>query len=138
TMQAGENFRQPELAATLSRIAEHGPADFYQGETAKLLVAQMQRGGGLISMADLAGYKAGWREPVVTPWHDFQLVTAAPPSSGGIALSQLLGLKQRRAADFNSVTLNSAQYVHLMAEIAKRVYADRADYLGDPDFTSVP
>ena len=138
TMQTGENFRQPELAATLNRIAEHGPADFYQGETAKLLVAQMQRGGGLISMADLAGYKAGWREPVITPWHDFQLVTAAPPSSGGIALSQLLGLKQRRAADFNGVTLNSAPYVHLMAEIAKRVYADRADYLGDPDFTSVP
>ncbi|MBZ9613730.1 gamma-glutamyltransferase [Rheinheimera maricola] len=137
-MQAGKNFRQPELANTLSRIAEHGPTDFYQGETAKLLVAQMQRGGGLISMADLASYKAGWREPVITPWHDFQLVTTAPPSSGGIALSQLLSLKQRRAADFVDVALNSAQYVHLMAEIAKRVYADRADYLGDPDFTNVP
>lgn len=137
-MQAGKNFRQPQLAATLNRIAEHGPADFYQGETAKLLVAQMQRGGGLISMADLAAYKAGWREPVVTPWHDFQLVTTAPPSSGGIALSQLLALKQRRAADFSGIMLNSAQYVHLIAEIEKRVYADRADYLGDPDFTTVP
>lgn len=138
TMQAGKNFRQPELAATLSRIAAHGPADFYLGETAKLLVAQMHRGGGLISMADLAGYKAGWREPVVMPWHEYQLVTTAPPSSGGIALSQLLSLKQRRTADFNGIALNSAQYVHLMAEIAKRVYADRAYYLGDPDFTSVP
>ncbi|GAB2913245.1 gamma-glutamyltransferase [Rheinheimera gaetbuli] len=138
TMQAGKNFRQPELAATLSRIAAHGPADFYLGETAKLLVAQMHRGGGLISMADLASYTAGWREPVVMPWHEYQLVTTAPPSSGGIALSQLLSLKQRRAADFNGITLNSAQYVHLMAEIAKRVYADRAYYLGDPDFTSVP
>ena len=137
-MQPGKNFVQTELAATLERIAAQGPSDFYQGETAKLLVAQMQRGGGLITLEDLAGYKAGWREPVMTPWRDKQLLTTAPPSSGGIALSQLLGLKQRRAADFNAVALNSAQYVHLVAEIAKRVYADRADYLGDPDFTTVP
>lgn len=138
TMQAGENFVQAELAATLTRIAEHGPVDFYQGETAKLLVAQMQRGGGLITLDDLANYKAGWREPVVTAWREFELITTAPPSSGGIALSQLLGLKQRRAADFTGIALNSAQYVHLIAEIEKRVYADRADYLGDPDFTRVP
>lgn len=137
-MQAGQNFSQPELAATLSRIAKHGPADFYQGETAKLIAAQMQRGGGLITLDDLAGYKAGWREPIITPWRDKQLVTTAPPSSGGIALSQLLGLKQRLAAHFDGVALNSAQYVHLIAEIAKRVFADRADYLGDPDFTAVP
>uniref|UniRef100_A0A486XIR4 Glutathione hydrolase proenzyme n=1 Tax=Rheinheimera sp. BAL341 TaxID=1708203 RepID=A0A486XIR4_9GAMM len=137
-MQAGKVFLQPELAATLERIAEHGPKDFYQGQTAKLLVAQMQRGDGLISMDDLAGYSAGWREPVVTPWREFNLITTAPPSSGGIALSQLLGLKLRRAADFQHVALNSTQYVHLIAEIEKRVYADRADYLGDPDFTTVP
>ncbi|WP_215397744.1 gamma-glutamyltransferase [Rheinheimera oceanensis] len=137
-MQPNENFIQSELASTLKRIAEHGPADFYQGETAKLLVAQMQRGGGLITLDDLAAYKAGWREPVITPWRDYQLVTAAPPSSGGIALSQLLALKQRRSADFTNVALNSSQYVHLIAEIEKRVFADRADYLGDPDFTTVP
>lgn len=137
-MQSGETFIQNELASTLKRIAKHGPADFYQGETAKLLVAQMQRGGGLITVDDLAAYKAGWREPVITPWRGYQLVTAAPPSSGGIALSQLLGLKQRRAADFTHVALNSSQYVHLIAEIEKRVFADRADYLGDPDFTAVP
>lgn len=138
SMQAGQNFSQPELAATLSRIAKHGPADFYRGETAKLIAAQMQRGGGLITLDDLAGYTAGWREPIITHWRDKQLVTTAPPSSGGIALSQLLGLKQRLAAHFNGVALNSAQYVHLIAEIEKRVFADRADYLGDPDFTSVP
>ncbi|MDR6982995.1 gamma-glutamyltranspeptidase/glutathione hydrolase [Rheinheimera pacifica] len=137
-MQPNENFIQSELANTLKRIAEYGPADFYHGETAKLLVAQMQRGGGLITLDDLAAYKAGWREPVITPWRDYQLVTAAPPSSGGIALSQLLALKQRRSADFNNVALNSSQYVHLIAEIEKRVFADRADYLGDPDFTTVP
>ena len=137
-MQAGKLFKQTELAATLARIAQHGPADFYQGETAKLLVAQMQRGGGLITLQDLANYKAGWREPVITDWRGYQLVTTAPPSSGGIALSQLLGLKHRLAKAFDKVTHNSARYVHLIAEIEKRVYADRADYLGDPDFTSVP
>lgn len=137
-MQAGQNFTQPELAATLTRIAKEGPTDFYQGETARLIAAQMQRGGGFITLDDLAGYKAGWREPIITPWRDKQLVTTAPPSSGGIALSQLLGLKQRLAAHFDGVALNSAQYVHLIAEIEKRVFADRADYLGDPDFTSVP
>lgn len=138
SMQSGQTFKQPELAATLSRIAEKGPADFYLGETAALLVAQMQRGGGFITKADLAAYKAGWREPVVTNWQQYQLITTAPPSSGGIALSQLLGLKQRRNEDFKNVTLNSSQYVHLVAEIEKRVFADRADYLGDPDFTAVP
>ena len=137
-MQAGQNFTQPELAATLTRIAKDGPADFYQGQTAELIAAQMQRGGGLITLDDLADYKAGWREPIITHWQDKQLVTTAPPSSGGIALSQLLGLKQRLAAHFDGVALNSAQYVHLIAEIEKRVFADRADYLGDPDFTSVP
>lgn len=137
-MLPGKNFQQPQLASTLSRIAKLGPADFYHGDTAKLLVAQMQRGGGLITLDDLASYRAGWREPVITDWQGYQLVTTAPPSSGGIALSQLLGLKQRRAADFNAVALNSSQYVHLIAEIEKRVFADRADYLGDPDFTTVP
>lgn len=137
-MQAGKNFVQPELAATLSRIAKQGPADFYQGETAKLLVAQMQRDNGLISADDLAAYRAGWRDPVVSNWRDYQLVTTAPPSSGGIALSQLLAIKARRANDFHQVSHNSAQYVHLIAEIEKRVFADRADYLGDPDFTKVP
>jgi len=137
-MLPGKNFIQPELAKTLQRIAAKGPTDFYQGETAKLLVAEMQRGNGLITLQDLAAYKAGWREPVITNWQGYQLVTTAPPSSGGIALSQLLGIKQRRAANFDNVPLNSTQYVHLIAEIEKRVFADRADYLGDPDFTSVP
>jgi gamma-glutamyltranspeptidase / glutathione hydrolase len=137
-MAVNENFVQTELAATLQRIAQDGPKDFYQGETAKLLVAQMQRNDGLITLQDLAAYQAIWRQPVVTDWQGFQVVTAPPPSSGGIALSQLLGLKQRLASDFNAVELNSTQYVHLIAEIEKRVFADRADYLGDPSFTTVP
>ncbi|WP_268237852.1 gamma-glutamyltransferase [Rheinheimera tangshanensis] len=137
-MKAGENFKQPELADTLKRIAAQGPNDFYQGKTAQLLVAEMQRGKGLITMEDLAAYRAGWREALVTPWQDKQLISAPPPSSGGIALAQLLGLKQRRSSDFHGVTHNSSQYVHLIAELEKRVYADRAEYLGDPGFVKVP
>lgn len=137
-MQANQNFTQPELAGTLARIARHGPDDFYKGETARLLVAEMQRGGGLITAADLAGYRAGWREPLVFSWCNMQLISAPPPSSGGIALAQLLGLKQRLSSDFEKVEHNSSQYVHLLAELEKRVYADRAEYLGDPAFTSVP
>ncbi len=137
-MKAGENFKQPELADTLKRIAAQGPNDFYRGKTAQLLVAEMQRGNGLITMEDLAAYRAGWREALVTPWQDKQLISAPPPSSGGIALAQLLGLKQRRSSDFTGVTHNSSQYVHLIAELEKRVYADRAEYLGDPGFVKVP
>lgn len=137
-MRAGERFVQPELAATLKRIAAEGPADFYQGKTAALIVAEMQRGGGLISAEDLAAYQAVWRTPLLTNWRDMQLLTAPPPSSGGIALQQLLTLKELNQQHFRGVSHNSAQYVHLMAEIAKRVFADRADYLGDPTFTEVP
>lgn len=137
-MQPGQVFKQPELAATLSRIATHGPADFYEGETAKLILAEMARGQGLISAEDLRNYKAVWRNPLISNWRDMQLVTVAPPSSGGIALNQLLGLKELNAEHFVNVEHNSAQYVHLIAEIEKRVFADRADYLGDPDFTTVP
>ncbi|MCH8538232.1 MAG: gamma-glutamyltransferase [Alkalimonas sp.] len=137
-MKAGELFKQPELAATLRRIAEQGADDFYHGTTAELIVAEMQRGTGLISADDLARYQAIWRDPLVFPWRDYQLITVAPPSSGGIALSQLLSLNQHRQQDFTDVSHNSKQYVHLLAEISKRVFADRADYLGDPGFTQVP
>ncbi|CAM5221265.1 gamma-glutamyltransferase [Alishewanella longhuensis] len=137
-MRPGEIFQQPALAATLRRIATHGPADFYEGETAKLILAEMARGQGLISAEDLRNYKAVWRNPLLSTWRDMQLITVAPPSSGGIALNQLLALKEFNAEHFTGVPHNSAQYVHLIAEIAKRVFADRADYLGDPDFTEVP
>ena len=131
-------FRQPELARTLERIAAKGPAGFYQGRTADLIVAEMARGGGLITRADLAAYRAIWRDPLVTKWRDYTLVTAPPPSSGGIALVQLLRMKDALAADFTGVAHNSARYVHLIAEIEKRVFADRAEYLGDPTFVNVP
>lgn len=139
-LSAGQVFRQPELAGTLDRIARFGPDDFYTGRTAQLLVAQMQRGivKGLITRADLAGYKAIWREPLVTDWRGFRAITAPPPSSGGIALMQMLQMKEDAAPLFKGVALNSPQYVHLIAEIEKRVFADRAEYLGDPGFVKVP
>lgn len=137
-MKPGTVFKQPELAATLERIAKSGADDFYHGETARLLVAQMQRDNGLIGAADLADYRVKWREPMRISWRGNTVYTAPLPSSGGIALAQLLGIKEDRAADFKGVPLNSARYIHLLAEIEKRVFADRADYLGDPDFTQVP
>jgi gamma-glutamyltranspeptidase/glutathione hydrolase len=139
-MRAGRVFKQAELAATLERIAQGGVQEFYAGRTAQLLVAQMQRGAlkGLISAGDLAGYHSMWREPVIGDWHGMTLITASPPSSGGVALLQMLRMKQDAAPLFHGVSLNSPQYIHLVCEIEKRVFADRAQYLGDPDFVTVP
>jgi gamma-glutamyltranspeptidase/glutathione hydrolase len=137
TMRDGENFKQAELAATLERIAKD-PEEFYTGKTARQITAQMARNGGLISMQDLADYKAVWRTPLQEKWRDYTVVTAAPPSSGGIALIQLLKMHDYAGVYFQDVWHNSAQYIHLLAEIEKRTFADRAEYLGDPDFVSVP
>ena len=133
-MQSGELHKQPELALTLRRIAEDGVDGFYEGKTAELIVAEMERGNGLITMEDLANYKAVWREPLRADWRDYQVISAPLPSSGGIALIQLLKIRDYIDHYFEDVTHNSAQYVHLVAEIEKRVFADRAQYLGDPDF----
>ncbi|MBP5073423.1 gamma-glutamyltransferase [Pseudomonas chlororaphis] len=138
SMKSGETFRQPELAATLERIADQGVKEFYEGKTADLLVAQMQADKGLITKQDLQDYKVAWREPLQVNWRGNTLYTAPPPSSGGVALAQLMTIKEERTADFKGVELNSAKYIHLLAEIEKRVFADRADYLGDPEFSEVP
>ncbi|MFT4069254.1 gamma-glutamyltransferase [Paraburkholderia sp.] len=136
-LKQGVNFRQPDLAAVLQRISDQGAKDFYSGKTADL-IADSMRGHGLITKADLEQYKAVWREPVTADWNGYRVITAPPPSSGGIGLVQLLKMKADLAPDFKDVPLNSAQYVHLIAEIEKRVFADRAQYLGDPDFYKVP
>ncbi|WP_312933480.1 gamma-glutamyltransferase [Pseudomonas sp.] len=138
SMKVGQPFKQPELAMTLERIADKGVSEFYQGKTAELLVQQMQADKGLITREDLNDYKAVWRDPIAINWRGNVVYTAPPPSSGGVALAQLLGIKEDRAADFKGVAHNSARYIHLLAEIEKRVFADRADYLGDPGFTKVP
>jgi len=134
SLRSGEVFRQPELAATLNRIAEQGPDGFYHGETARLIVAEMARGNGLITLEDLDRYEAKWREPLRANWRGYEIVSAPPPSSGGFALIQLLKMKDFDEHYFPGVPHNSAPYIHLVAELEKRVFADRAEYLGDPDF----
>ena len=132
-MREDQVFRQPELASTLERIAKD-PDDFYRGTTASLLVDQMRKDGGLITLQDLAAYRAIWREPLVTEWREHEVITAPPPSSGGIALLQLLQLRDLSNVHFQDVWHNSGPYIHLLAELEKRVFADRAEYLGDPKF----
>lgn len=137
-MVTGQVFKQPELADTLQRISDNGADEFYKGRTADLLVAQMGRTNGLISKADLANYQAVWRDPVAINWNGHMVYTAPPPSSGGFGIGQLLKMKSILAPQFASAPLNSAQYMHLTAEMEKRVFADRAQYLGDTDFFKVP
>jgi len=137
-MANGGVFKQVELGAVLRRIAEQGPSDFYQGKTAALLLAQSARDNGLISAIDLADYEAVWREPLRANWRGYTVVTAPPPSSGGFAVIQLLKMKQLLDHEFSGLAPNSAQYIHLIAEMEKRVFADRAEYFGDPDFFDVP
>ena len=136
-LKAGERFKQPALAATLARIAKNGHDEFYTGETSKLIVNQMERDGGLIDAADLAAYQAIWREPLSANWREYEILSAPPPSSGGFGVIQLLKMKDYLAQAFENVEHNSPQYVHLVAEMEKRVFADRAEYLGDPAFVDI-
>jgi len=137
-LAAGELHRQPELAATLERIATQGRDGFYRGRTAALLTGQMRGSGGYITLADLQAYRPRWRTPLTGDWAGYRVITAPPPSSGGLMLLSLLAMRVDLAAEFQGVPQNSAQYVHLLAEMEKRVFADRASYLGDPDFVTVP
>ncbi len=137
-LRTGNTFRQPELAGTLERIARVGAEDFYRGETARLIVGEMKRGDGLITAEDLASYKAVERKPLRAGWRELEIVSAPPPSSGGFAVIQLLKMKDNLQDLFDGVAHNSPRYVHLVAEIEKRVFADRAEYLGDPEFVDVP
>ena len=137
SISVSENFKQPELANTLRRIAKFGADDFYSGETAKLIVEQMKESDGLITMEDLNSYEAVWREPLRSNWRNYEVISAPPPSSGGFAIIQLLKMKDYLDHFFSGLEHNSAQYIHLVAEMEKRVFADRAEYLGDPDFFDV-
>jgi gamma-glutamyltranspeptidase/glutathione hydrolase len=137
-LRAGATFRQPDLAATLRRIAKDGVAGFYEGETARLIVDEMRRGGGIITTADLGAYRPRWREPLRSRWREHEILAAPPPSSGGFAIVQLLKMKDALAPSFAGLAHNSPQYIHLTAEMEKRVFADRAEYGGDPDFVRQP
>jgi gamma-glutamyltranspeptidase / glutathione hydrolase len=133
---AGDRLVQPELAATLTRIAEQGAAGFYQGPTADLLVAEMQRGGGLITADDLESYQPRERAPVTGSYRGYQIISMAPPSSGGTILIEMLNMME--PLDVAGLGLMSSVYVHNVAEVMKRAFADRAEYMGDPDFVEVP
>jgi gamma-glutamyltranspeptidase / glutathione hydrolase len=136
-LKQGATFKQPDLAATLQRISDDGAKGFYEGRTAELIASSMT-GHGLITERDLKEYKAVWRQPILASWNGYRIITAPPPSSGGIGLVQMLKMKADLKDKFDDVPLDSAQYVHLVAEMEKRVFADRAQYLGDPDFYKVP
>ena len=136
-MLQGQLLKQPELAKTLQRIADSGAREFYSGETARLIVDEMERGDGLITAEDLERYRAVWREPLTAGWRGYQLLSAPPPSSGGFAVIQLLKMKDYLDHYFKGVAHNSPQYIHLVAEMEKRVFADRAEYMGDPDYLRV-
>ncbi len=136
-VQVGTVFRQPELAVVLGRISEKERSGFYRGKTAKLTVGYVQENGGILSLEDLASYQPVWRRPLRATWREYQVVSAPLPSSGGFAVIQLLKMKDALDEAFAGLEHNSAQYIHLVAEIEKRVFADRAEYLGDPDFVDV-
>ncbi len=133
---AGETFRQPDLAATLERVQQHGRAGFYGGRTADLIVAEMGRGDGLISHEDLASYRSVWRAPIVGSYRGFDIISMPPPSSGGVLLVQMLNMLE--PYDISAMGFGSAAAMHHMIEAERRAYADRAEYLGDTDFVQVP
>ncbi len=136
TYRAGETFKQPELADTLARIAKAGAKEFYEGETAKRLAAAMAAHGGLVTTRDLAAYKVMERAPLEGNYKQFHIITAPPPSAGGVGVLQMLGILD--GTNFESDGPNSVKAVHYEAEAMRRFYADRSEYLGDPQFYNVP
>ena len=133
--QAGETFKQPELAATLRRIAKD-PDDFYHGEIAKQLAADMQKGGGLITGRDLAYYEAKEREPLLGTYKDYSIISAPPPSSGGVVLIEALNILE--GYNLSRFGDRTPPEMHLITEAYRRAYMDRSDYLGDPDYVRIP
>jgi gamma-glutamyltranspeptidase/glutathione hydrolase len=132
----GDVLRNPDLGRTLRRITEHGSAGFYEGETADLLVAEMRRGGGIISHEDLSGYRPRWREPVVFDYRGHRVISMPPPSSGGMTLAMIANIVE--GYDVRALGWHSPEAVHLLGEAMRRAFADRNHYLGDTDFVPVP
>lgn len=134
--EKGEKLVQSDLAKTYELIHNKGRAGFYEGEVADELVAEMKAGNGIITHEDLKQYEAQWRNPIISQYKNYEVISMAPPSSGGIALTQLLGMVENYP--INDWGFHSPKTIHLMAEAERRVYADRAKHLGDPDFYEVP
>ena len=134
--EPGERLVQPELGQTLDRIAKSGARDFYEGTTARMLAKDMQEHGGLITLEDLRGYKAFERTPLSGMYRGYSVVTAPPPSSGGIGILQMLGVLE--GTGFEQGGPGAASTVHYMTEAMRRFFADRSEHMGDADFVKVP
>ena len=140
--KAGDIFYQKDLAETLKRIVEKGRDGFYLGKTAELIVSEMDNVGGWITLEDLKNYSSKYREPIYGQFNDFKIISMGPPSSGGILLVLMLNMIDEifksNANDLDNLKFNSRDYVHLITEVERRAYADRATHLGDDDFWDVP
>lgn len=134
--KTGDTIKYPKLAATLERIRDNGRDEFYKGMTADLLVDYVQKLGGIITKKDLLKYEAKWRKPITSVYKDIRIISMSLPSSGGISLTQML--KSIEPYDIGKFNHNSLEYIQLLTEVERRVYADRAYYLGDPEFNNVP
>ena len=136
SFEKGEKFIQSDLARTFQLIHDKGEAGFYEGEVADKIVAEMQRGNGIITHEDLKKYEAKWRTPIISDYKNYQIISMPPPSSGGIALLQMLNMVK----DFplSEWGFHDPRTIHVMAEAERRAFADRAKHLGDPDFYEVP
>jgi len=134
--EPGEILTQPDLARTLERIRDEGRAGFYEGETARLLAEEMERGGGLITREDLARYEPVEREPIRVRYKGYDVISMPPPSSGGVAIGEMLKILE--GYDLESMGHGSADHFHLLAEAMRLAYRDRAAHLGDTDFVEVP
>ena len=134
--KAGDTLVQKDLANTLKRIRDFGAAGFYEGETAKLIVEEMQRGGGYIGFDDLKNYRARWRTPHTFDYKGYTVVSMPMPSSGGVLLHQMMKMLEDKPLPLYG--FNSPRAVQLMVEVERRAYADRAEFMGDPDFYKVP
>jgi gamma-glutamyltranspeptidase/glutathione hydrolase len=132
----GERFYQPELAQTFARLQQHGADEFYTGQTARLIVADMQRNNGLITLKDMRGYIAKEREPLRGTYRGYEVISMPPPSSGGAVLIEMLNILE--GYDLNKHDWASSERYHLMTEAMRRAFADRAEYMGDSDFVKVP
>ena len=132
----GEHIKLPDLSRTLARIRDQGRDGFYKGETARLIAAEMKRGGGLITEADLAAYEAKERAPITGKYRGYDIIGMAPPSSGGVTMVEILNILE--GFDLKAEGHNSPEYVHLVTEAMRRAFLDRARYLGDPDFVKAP
>ena len=132
----GDTLRQPELAATLGRIRDQGPDGFYRGETADLIVAEMERGNGVMTYEDLASYEAAWRDPISFRYRGHSVISMPPSSSGGATMAEMANILERY--DIGSIPWHGVEMIHLYAEAWKRAYADRNHYLADPDFVEMP